>query len=877
MPRLPGPMDLPGGLPSGRSGRVIASVDTTAIGEGVAQFGREMQQAGAVLASRQQQVDTYDAERRFQEFKFNEERAFEEARNAIEPGKAATFAESYSSAYKDRAKQFLASVPQQIKPKYDAELFDIERRLFTSAYDFGREEQKRYTLNGLEDTLNNAVIPRALNAKTPEDLTSVISDAERLVDTNPALSSIEKDEAKRKTRERVQLAFAKALPPEERGRWLGVEEAKPSGSAIENTVSKIIGVESSGRANAKNPRSSASGLGQFTDGTWIATVRQHRPDLAGLSNRELLALKTDPALGREMTLRHTEDNAKALAAAGIPATEGNLYLAHFAGIGGARQALSAPDDASVSSVLGGSVVAANPFLKGKDIGWLKAWAAKKMGGSAGASVASAERAQYRAPILDAIPAETRQQILAATEDELLRKANHLAWERTSAYKLGIETGQVTSAADILNDQALRDADKATLLNALEAKQKDQVQTRDALAAVADPGRSFSQFDADDRKTVDRAFKGLTQDEDADPVEVVDQIYARTGVVPPSAVSAIRAAIINADTDVSERGLQVASAIMARNPNAFAGYDGSADIEKSALAFQHLTERGISAEDAARRVVEMNSPAYRSQIKAGDKETQEFIKTISPATITDVFDLDGSTLGMVGLGKRAADVGFTFEQQNAILSDFTEIAEERFRETGDPELAKAYAKNEMARVYGVTEFDGRRVFMKYPPEKAYPAVPGADGTPSHAYIYEQAAAAVKEAEDIDIPPSAVILSHIPNVTSRDWTGGRLPRYQLSYWHEVDGQRVLETIQGAAFFADPAAAQRAFDAGEPARREEWRSRATQSLERVQREEGALEAGERAYEASEGLPAWMRARDAEIMRERERMELLPSDETD
>jgi hypothetical protein len=154
------------------------------------------------------------------------------------------------------------------------------------------------------------------------------------------------------------------------------------GSAVENTVAKIIGVESGGRADAKNPRSSASGLGQFTDSTWLATVRKHRPDLAGASNGEILALKTDPTIGRQMTMAHTQENAAALAASGNATTEGNLYLAHFAGIAGAKRILAASDGSAIVDVLGSDVVRANPFLRDQNIGWLKGWAAKKMGGQA---------------------------------------------------------------------------------------------------------------------------------------------------------------------------------------------------------------------------------------------------------------------------------------------------------------------------------------------------------------------------------------------------------------------------------------------------------------------------------------------------------------
>jgi hypothetical protein len=64
--------------------------------------------------------------------------------------------------------------------------------------------------------------------------------------------------------------------------------------AIHAVVERIIGVESHGDPNAKNKRSSATGLGQFLDETWLDMIRAHRPDLGqGRSQDEILELRRD--------------------------------------------------------------------------------------------------------------------------------------------------------------------------------------------------------------------------------------------------------------------------------------------------------------------------------------------------------------------------------------------------------------------------------------------------------------------------------------------------------------------------------------------------------------------------------------------------------
>jgi hypothetical protein len=147
-------------------------------------------------------------------------------------------------------------------------------------------------------------------------------------------------------------------------------------------IDSIIGVESGGNPNARNPNSSASGLGQFIDSTWLSTIRGARPDLAGKSDSELLALKSDPQLSREMTEAYANQNQAILSKAGVPVTPGSTYLAHFAGPGGAVKVLQADPNAPVESVLGAAAVNANPFLRGMTVQGLQAWADKKMGGGA---------------------------------------------------------------------------------------------------------------------------------------------------------------------------------------------------------------------------------------------------------------------------------------------------------------------------------------------------------------------------------------------------------------------------------------------------------------------------------------------------------------
>lgn len=161
-------------------------------------------------------------------------------------------------------------------------------------------------------------------------------------------------------------------------------------AAVELLVDRIIRVESGGSATAKNPLSSATGLGQFIESTWLRMMRTYRPDLArSLSREELLQLRFDPTLSREMVRRLAQEGEAYLRARGHEITAGRLYLCHFLGMEGASTVLSADDDDALVVVLGPSVISANPFLTGKTVNYVKSWAEAKMRRRGGAAPAPA--------------------------------------------------------------------------------------------------------------------------------------------------------------------------------------------------------------------------------------------------------------------------------------------------------------------------------------------------------------------------------------------------------------------------------------------------------------------------------------------------------
>lgn len=123
-------------------------------------------------------------------------------------------------------------------------------------------------------------------------------------------------------------------------------------------------VESGLRTDARARTSSATGLYQFIDQSWLGVVKEHgqkhgmgwasdsiRQTSSGrfvvgdaATRQAILSLRNDPQAASLMAAEHASDNKDSLEQSlGRDATGTDLYMAHFLGIGGARKFLRAMD------------------------------------------------------------------------------------------------------------------------------------------------------------------------------------------------------------------------------------------------------------------------------------------------------------------------------------------------------------------------------------------------------------------------------------------------------------------------------------------------------------------------------------------------------
>lgn len=790
--KLPGAEDL-GGPVSGRSGRPIASLDTSAIGRGMAQAGQGMRALSAGLKVREQtqkkQVDeatAFDTQTRYLQFEDQQRKAFADSILKAPVG-ANGFTESLKADYQKAAREFIKTVPDELKPDFDQTLFKLETSITSKADAFAVEEKDRVAKAKVEDGQN--VILQGLQ-DNPDGWKDADAQAEALA-RNSGRTKIDQDITVRDWRKRRAEAL---WDIDSRTNGGAARERLGVGGAVQTVVGSIIGAESGGDPNAKNPNSSASGVGQFTDSTWIATVRRHRPDLAGKSNGELLALKNNATLGREMTTRLTEDNQASLASSGMPTTAGNLYLAHFAGIGGAKALLRADDSQSVASVLGPEVMKANGFLNGMSVGDIKAWAAKKMGGSH----------TEVAPQYADMPYEDRVKLYDQSVVEEQKAANAAAVQLKAqqasfkdALSLGIETGTVVSQQEILSAN-IDDGDKATLLKALNTKLKEEGNASEAIAQFAAGTLTVDPFDDKGRKTVDAVYDRTLANTPAEQVQsVTEEMVRQTGVVPKAAVNALRGGIQSTDAGQVLAALQSAQRLSTVNPAAFGRRDGGGEIQKSVDDFTHyINDLNMDPTKAAQRIIEARDPSKQRDRKAIEPAAKEFLKSMQDFDLAGQFDDS-----FAGLSSDPS-LGVTPAQELGIKADFLAIAEDQFYQSnGDPDLAQSRAVAEMKRLYGVTEFGGAKAVVKHPPERYWPKSQFQSGgreigrEPSLDYAQKQLEADVT-ALDPSADLSSVRLITTPG-TDAAVKRGELPGYAILY-KDKDG--MFQTVPGKLWRPD-----------------------------------------------------------------------------
>lgn len=150
----------------------------------------------------------------------------------------------------------------------------------------------------------------------------------------------------------------------------GGSPGSPSGSAAYSGVAAKLNQDESGNnPNAQSRTSTAGGVGQQTDKTWTGTVRQTLPQLAGLSDQQILAMRGLPGFNTDMTVALAQKNAQVLQTNNLPVNGSTIAIMHKLGAPDGQRVLAASPDTTLDKVIkapGAMDPKSNPQFYGPD-------------------------------------------------------------------------------------------------------------------------------------------------------------------------------------------------------------------------------------------------------------------------------------------------------------------------------------------------------------------------------------------------------------------------------------------------------------------------------------------------------------------------------
>lgn len=701
------------------------------IARGLGNLSEAQLRAEAELRQRDQQTEKFNAARRFSEFETNTAQGLTDLKRNYRPdGKG--YATTAQTFYDEAEQRFIGSLEPELQEEFRARAGEVKQKVMLDSFSFQYQAGDAWYKQGIDDELNKS------KTMVDQDPQLLAAQQQKMFDTIDAsdLPIIQKEDLKRNVAIDLASVQYKARVRADATAVGSIGVGGPS--SVETVVNRIIGAESGGNPNAQNPKSSASGVGQFLDSTWVKTVRTHRPDIAeGRTDAELIALKTDRALGKEMTTRLTEENAQVLARQGLPATATNIYLTHFAGQGGGPAIIKASPDTPISEILSDDAIRANPEVLGggATAGSVRAWAARKMRSSAVESD----------PAYDVIPFEDRvalrddaerEAAAAINQQNLLQKQQKD--NQVNSLLLGLLDG-TKGQADI--DIARRDGWLDSYENVNKAqtvlRQKNEAVALEggALAKLQTPGAVWDPGNTDDKKMLNALIgkEGLNKIAQGDRQYVTDAVVPlvnQTGDVPTDVAGTLTGMLRSSNNTQAMFALDAMAQLQDTNELAFNQRFGS-DVARNVDLWQ--ARKDVTPQEELLNMVRGGTTQAERQARAVLRKEAEDILSRTE---------NGVPVGRGLLQQVVGEFGGFFTSANQYTSPFANQALERefqtqfvdaYSKVGNTEEAVTLAQKELARTWAVTEVGDRSILMKYPPEKVgYRKVMG-----SYDWINEQA--------------------------------------------------------------------------------------------------------------------------------------------
>lgn len=798
MARLPDDTAF-GALPSAASGRPIATIDTTGYARGAAAFGAGVADIGKGIASAASDINATLIHREAVDSRLETARAKSDfLTKKVELDTSFKDDQDYETLqerYAAKLNEIRAGSSGLIKNPKTREMFDL-----TVADDVAKATQgavvkanaiwKDRTLADSNERLEG-IRQAALKTQDPEERAKLIDSGNEII-SSLATKNITTHAAAAEVRKKWTADYAygavSMLAPQERVAVLdgfgGALKARESS----NNPGKVNQLGYAGLYQFGAPR--LADMGIYTPGKdealdgWSKTPSgapgkwsgefnlPGRPDIKTL--KDFLG---SPSAQEAAFQIHTKKMDQEIQSSGfekyigktvggtVITREGLQAMMHLGGVGGAKRALESDGKNAAKDENGTSVMEY-----------------AKLGSQSGLTRIAAF-----------LPEDTRVKMRMEAQNEIDRLGVKSAMARSEVYDRSITdasagVGTLPPRASIEQDPALDEPRRNALLKQYDSAAGDVVKFERAITKFRDSnGGSFNPYDKDDRDNTDKIYKVLGGNEAA-----LQAVVQRTGLVPKAAVVEMRGGLSSADPAKVEASLQLAANLTGGSkPDIFAGIDGGKELSEAGLTFRHYVyDRGLSAAEATKKIMEERTPEYERTVKARIKseDVNAIVKKeLKDSDIRSAFD--PSFLGLAPNPQLALDPA----TRTRAMGDYEEIFRENFAKNGDVALSKTLATEAMKKTWGVTNVNGTKVVMKYPPERS-PVYAGIENASDG--IAAQAVSAIKELNGVDVERKNIRLDEVKNTGER-FMRGQPPTYVLSYTDKNGHVQVIPK----QFYADP----------------------------------------------------------------------------
>lgn len=775
----------PGGVVS------YAGVSGSPVGAALEQAGNKGQQLVNHYQTRVEQQERFQSLIGFDELGSSLTAETQKAKQEMQPG-AAGLHDQLLETYDKRSSEWLAQIPESQRPEFEARIRSKRNSFSVGAATIENAESQRYSGVKIGERIETA--KQGILQGGPSQIDPFAKDVEEMIKAAPGLTPVQREEALRTVKPTLEVAGYLSLPAEEKLRvakgW-GIDKGF-SGTALERTMQVLRDKEGFRSSTYWDVNAHRVGYGSDTitgpDGS-VRQVRQGDTVTRADAERDLQRRSADflsgvkSSVGEEAFNRLNANQQAALGS--VAYNYGSLPSSVV------TAARSGDPEALARSIEG---------LQGHNEGVNRA---RRLSEAAMVrSTGDGPVQGYAAPDqrFNNIPAEQRLQLAGRAEIEFRKQVAEESAAATATYNDRFNTMQTgildgtMGAADVQRarqDGWLKDAGDIMRLNAqIAARDKGLSDVAAFGQAMADPSFPWNPVNKDHKDAVDAGYQSLAKKTGS--MEALQTIAEKTGIVPASAAVAMQGAMFSPDATRVQGALQTAANLVGgRYPDIFAGATGGEKLTEAANTFRHYVyDRGMTAAEATKRIMEERTPEYEQKVKARIKseDMNDVVKkNLKDSDIRSAFDDSWIPFNNPALT-------FSPEMRVRAMGDYEEIFREKFAKNGDVSLSKTLALDEMKKVWGTTSVSGAKTIMKYPPERS-PVYAGIEN-PSEQ-IAMQAVAAIKDMNGVDVERGKIRMDEVKNTGER-YMRGEPPTYVLSY---TDKNGHVQTIP-KQFYADPA---------------------------------------------------------------------------